>query len=133
MSLLERHPGRLPVQEILQAWRHGSVIRSWLIDLLANKHADEWGLDRVPPVVEDTGEVNWLLQDALRLDVPVTVIAQAVMQLVVSRDKRNDAARAIAMTRQGFGGHPYGRDEAIECERREARVGDFMDPRRPEE
>jgi 6-phosphogluconate dehydrogenase len=128
VALLERHPDGLPVQKILQAWRHGSVIRSWLVDLMANKHGDESGLDHVPPLVEDTGEVNWLLQDALRLEVPVPVIAQAVQQLVASRDQRGDAARAVAMMRRAFGGHPYGADEDIARERHESRVGDFKDP-----
>jgi len=104
------------------------VIRSWLVDLMANKHGDESGLDHVPPLVEDTGEVNWLLQDALRLEVPVPVIAQAVQQLVASRDQRGDAARAVAMMRRAFGGHPYGADEDIARERHESRVGDFKDP-----
>lgn len=128
VALLERHPAALPVQKILQAWRHGSVIRSWLIDLMASQHSHESGLDRVPPTVEDTGEVNWLLQDALRLEVPLPVIAQAVQQLVASRDERGDAARAVAMMRRAFGGHPYGPDEDIARERHESRVGDFADP-----
>lgn len=128
MALLQAHPQQLPVQEVLQAWRHGSVIRSWLVDLLASQHRGQAGLEPVPPLVEDTGEVNWLLQDALRLEVPVPVIAQAVQQLVASRDGRGDAARAVAMMRHGFGGHPYGRDESVARERHQGRVGDFADP-----
>lgn len=128
VALLQAHGGRLPVQDILQAWRRGSVIRSWLVDLMAERHAEDHGLEQVPPLVEDTGEVNWLLQDALRLEVPVPVIAQAVQQLVASRDSRGDAARAVAMMRRAFGGHPYGRDEAVARERHESRVGDFANP-----
>lgn len=128
VALLQAHGQGLPVQEILQAWRHGSVIRSWLIDLMADQHGEEHGLEQVPPLVEDTGEVNWLLQDALRLEVAVPVIAQSVQQLVASRDARGDAARAVAMMRRAFGGHPYGRDETVARERHESRVGDFADP-----
>lgn len=128
VALLQGHGDRLPIQEILQAWRHGSVIRSWLVDLMAEQHAGEHGLEQVPPLVEDTGEVNWLLQDALRLEVPIPVIAQAVQQLVASRDARGDAARAVAMMRRAFGGHPYGRDAAVARERHESRVGDFGNP-----
>lgn len=128
MALLQAHGERLPIQDILQAWRHGSVIRSWLVDLMAEQHAKEHGLEQAPPLVEDTGEVNWLLQDALRLEVPIPVIAQAVQQLVASRDVRGDAARAVAMMRHAFGGHPYGRDEVVARERHASRVGDFADP-----
>jgi 6-phosphogluconate dehydrogenase len=132
VALLERHPAKLPVAQILEAWRHGSVIRSWLVDLMATQHVKEGGLGNVPPFVEDTGEVNWLLQDALELEVPVPVIAQAVQQLVASRDKRDDAARAVAMMRHAFGGHPYGPDKAVARERHESRVGDFSDPSEPD-
>ena len=123
IDLLERHPARLAVPEILRCWRHGSVIRSWLVDLLEQAYRDESGLERIPPYVEDTGEVDWLVSDALHLEVPIPVIAQSVMQLFTSRDDRRLWARAIAMMRHGFGGHPYGADEAIRRERRRGRVG----------
>ena len=79
-------------------------------------------MDEMPPFVEDTGEVNWLVADALRMEVPIPVIAQAVMQLFASRDDGRNWARAIAMMRHGFGGHPYGADEAIRRLRRVGRV-----------
>lgn len=53
-------------------------------------------------------------------------MAQAVMQLLGSRDRDRIWARAVAMMRHGFGGHPYGRDDAIARERRTARVGDYF-------
>ncbi len=123
IDLLERHPAGLAVPDILRCWRHGSVIRSWLVDLLEQAYRDESGLERIPPYVEDTGEVDWLVSDALHLEVPIPVIAQSVMQLFTSRDDRRLWARAVAMMRHGFGGHPYGADEAIRRERRRGRVG----------
>ncbi len=69
--------------------------------------------------------MNWLVNDALHMEVPVPVISQAVMQLFTSRDERKNWARAIAMMRHGFGGHPYGADDAIVRERREGRSGDY--------
>ena len=66
--------------------------------------------------------MNWLLQDAMQLEVPIPVIAQSVMQLLASRDQKRYWARAIAMMRHRFGGHPYGRDESIIRERREGRI-----------
>lgn len=125
VDLLERYHDKLDVAEVLRCWRHGSVIRSWLIDLMETAYRAEDGLDGIPSYVEDTGEVSWLVGDALRMEVPVPVIAQSVMQLFASRDDRRSWARAIAMMRHGFGGHPFGPHEAEQRERREGRVGDF--------
>ena len=124
VALLERK-GDLPVREILECWCHGSVIRSWLIELMRDEYGRRRGLERVPAVVEDTGEVNWLIDDAMTFDVPIPVIAQSVMQLMVSRDRSRDWARAIAMMRHAFGGHPFGRDAAVASERATSRIGPF--------
>jgi 6-phosphogluconate dehydrogenase len=61
------------------------------------------------------------------MDVPAPVITQSVVQLIASRDNRRDWARAIAMMRHGFGGHPFGPDKGVERERRTGRVGGFPD------
>jgi 6-phosphogluconate dehydrogenase len=123
IDLLERYPQEVDIPGVLRCWRNGSVIRSWLIDLMEEAYRAEGGLERIPPYVEDTGEVNWLVSDALDLEVPVPVIAQSVMQLFASRDDKRLWARAIAMMRHGFGGHPYGADEAIRRVRETGRVG----------
>lgn len=68
---------------------------------------------KMPPYVEDTGEVNWLIEDALHMQVAIPVIALSVMQLVASRDDSKDWARAIALMRHEFGGHPFGADERV--------------------
>lgn len=126
VDLLTRYRESLPIADILESWRHGSVIRSWLVDLMAQRYRAEEGLAHVPPLVEDTGEVNWLVDDALHMEVPIPVISQAVMQLLSSRDEARYWARAIAMMRHGFGGHPYGRDPEVAGERRDGRVGGFI-------
>ena len=126
IDLLENYRDKLDIAEVLRCWRHGSVIRSWLIDLMEAAYRTEGGLEKIPAYVEDTGEVNWLVNDAIHMEVPVPVISQAIMQLFASRDERKFWARAIAMMRHGFGGHPYGTDQAIVRERREGRVGDFL-------
>ena len=126
IDLLENYRDKLDIPEVLRCWRHGSVIRSWLVDLMEAAYRAEGGLEKVQPYVEDTGEVNWLVNDAIRMEVPVPVISQAVMQLFISRDEKKHWARAIAMMRHGFGGHPYGKDQSIVRERREGRVGDFF-------
>ena len=126
VDLLEHYRDPLNIAEVLKCWRNGSVIRSWLIDLMETAYRNEKGLGKIPAFVEDTGEVNWLVNDALRMEVAIPVIAQSVMQLFESRDDKKNWARAIAMMRHGFGGHPYGSDQAIVRERREGRVGDFV-------
>jgi len=126
MDLLERYREKLNIADVLKCWRHGSVIRSWLIDLMEAQYRKEGGLEKIPYYVEDTGEVNWLVSDALRMEVSIPVISQAVMQLFTSRDDKKNWARAIAMMRNGFGGHAYGPSEPIKQERREGRVAGFV-------
>jgi 6-phosphogluconate dehydrogenase len=128
MALLEcyrANRSRIDVAEVLRCWCHGSVIRSWLVELMARSYREEGGLKKVPPYVEDTGEVNWLVGDAMQMEVAIPVIAQSVMQLFASRDDEQPWARAIAMMRHEFGGHPFGADESIARERREGRVGPY--------
>ncbi len=126
LDLLEKYRDAVNIPGTLSCWRHGSVIRSWLIDLIEAAYGAEGGLEKIPPYVEDTGEVNWLVNDALHMEVPIPVISQSVMQLLASRDERKNWARAIAMMRHGFGGHAYGRDQSVVRERQEGRIGDFL-------
>jgi 6-phosphogluconate dehydrogenase len=125
VSLLEQYREKLNIADVLHCWRNGSVIRSWLVDLMEEVYRAEGGIENIPSFVDDTGEVNWLVDDALTMEVSVPVIAESVMQLIASRDSKNYSARAIAMMRHGFGGHRYGRDESVERERRGGRVGPF--------
>ena len=127
-ELLNRYHEPLEVGRVLECWRKGTVIRSWLVDLLAEAYASDPGLRKPPTHIEDTGEVNWLVADALRMEAPVPVIAQSVMQLFGSRDEQKHWARAIIAMRHGFGGHPYGHEESLEKERRESRVGEIFRP-----
>ena len=125
MDLLQHYREPLDVAAILRCWRNGSVVRSWLIELMEEAYRAHGGMENVSAHVEDTGEVNWLVNDALQMEVPIPVISQAVMKLISSRDDQQYWARAIAMMRHGFGGHPYGPDEEIAQERQESRVGPF--------
>lgn len=118
MDLLSAYREELNFPAILKTWNNGSVIRSWLIELMAKVYDEKQGFNAVPSYIEDTGEVNWLVEDALRMEVPVPVIAQSVMQLFASRNTTRIADRAIAMMRHGFGGHPFGEDAGIQYERK---------------
>ncbi|MBI3277272.1 MAG: decarboxylating 6-phosphogluconate dehydrogenase [Chlamydiae bacterium] len=95
IDLLEHYRDQIDIADVLRCWRHGSVIRSWLVDLMEAAYRSDKGLEEIPPYVEDTGEVNWLVDDAMHMEVPVPVIAQAVMQLFSSRDHQKNWARAM--------------------------------------
>ena len=125
VDLLKHYHNSLDIAEIMRCWRNGSVIRSWLIDLMEQQYREQGGLDKIPAYIEDTGEVKWLVADALRMEISVPVISLAAMQLFASRDDTKNWAKSIAMMRHGFGGHPFGVNEAIVRERKEGRVGEI--------
>jgi 6-phosphogluconate dehydrogenase len=128
LDLLEKFDQDLPVADVLGCWRNGSVVRSWLVDLMHEQYVQRDGMESVPGYIEDTGEVNWLLGDAMRMEVPIPVIAQSIMQLFASRDSNREWAKAIAMMRHGFGGHPFGPKPELQEERQTSRVGDIWRP-----
>ncbi len=121
LSLLENGEFDYDLTKVLNNWAHGSVIRSWLIELLRDGLAKE-DLKGVPSHIEDTGEVNWLIADALLQETPIPVISQSVMELFKSRDNKKYAYKAISVMRHGFGGHPYGRNKYIRKERKNSRI-----------
>jgi 6-phosphogluconate dehydrogenase len=127
-DLLTHYHEPLRIGPVLECWGKGSVIRSWLVSLLTEAYNADPGLQQPSSFIEDTGEVNWLVADALRMEVPTPVIAQSVMQLFASRDERKTWAQAIVMMRHGFGDHPFGPEESIARERREGRVGEIFRP-----
>ncbi len=126
MDLLENYRNKLNIPDVLHAWRFGSVIRSWLIDLMEQAYRDKGGLENVPSYIDDTGEVSWLVGDAMRMEVPIPVIAQSVMQYMNTRDGRQNWARSIALLRNAFGQHAMGPDPAVKAERQTGRVGDWV-------
>jgi 6-phosphogluconate dehydrogenase len=116
-SLLTNSDFKLNLPEIFHNWNHGSVIRSWLIQLMEEGLKAQEGIGKVPSYIEDTGEVNWLVQYAINREVPIPVTALSVMELFKSRQKESDTYRAIALMRHGFGGHPFGPNDYIRGER----------------
>jgi 6-phosphogluconate dehydrogenase len=111
----------LDLEAIFENWSHGSVVRGWLIELMAQGLAER-SLESVEGYVEDTGEVNWLVELASQWEIPVPVMALSIMELFRSREMERNTYRAIAMTRHGFGGHPFGRDAHIAHERENSRI-----------
>jgi 6-phosphogluconate dehydrogenase len=96
---------QLPLGAIGELWRHGSVVRSWLLDLTADALRDPGALDRLAPVVADSGEGRWTVDEAVRQGTPAPVIAMALMARFDSQGKADTANRLLALMRQGFGGH----------------------------
>jgi 6-phosphogluconate dehydrogenase len=125
MALLANFREELNISDILLTWNNGSVIRSWLIELMKKLYDEKEGIN-VPSYIEDTGEVNWLVTDAMHMEVSIPVIAQSVMQLIASRDSEGVAAKSVAMMRNGFGGHPFGPNDYIKWERQNGRVGGYQ-------
>lgn len=122
VALMRNSDFKLDLSKIFKNWSNGSVIRGWLVELMEKGLRGKKELDEIPNYVEDTGEVNWLVQEAIEREIPIPVITQSVIELLKSRDSKNDPARAVAVMRHGFGGHPYGKDEYIAKERKISRL-----------
>lgn len=122
VELLCRSDFDLDLPDIFHVWSNGSVIRGWLVELMEKGLKDFASLKEVTDYVEDTGEVNWLVEEAIEKEIPVSIITQSVIELFRSRNKDSNAARAIAIMRHGFGGHPYGKSEYIAKERKTSRI-----------
>lgn len=93
------------LDEISEAWRHGSVVRSWLLDLTASALKDPVMMQTVAPVVTDSGEGRWTIDEAIRQGTPAPVIAMSVMSRFDSQGKADTTNRLLSLMRKGFGGH----------------------------
>ncbi len=96
----------LDLSRIAELWCHGSVVRSWLLDLVAAAYARDPGLEALTGYVEDSGEGRWTVQEALDRDVPAPVINLSLLMRLRSRQQDSYAAKVIAALRNEFGGHP---------------------------
>ncbi|SDZ02496.1 6-phosphogluconate dehydrogenase [Lysobacter sp. yr284] len=95
----------LDLHQIAQIWRHGSVVRSWLLDLSADALGKNPGLQGIAPFVEDSGEGRWTVAEAIDLDVSAPVITASLMERLRSREKDSFADKLLAAMRNEFGGH----------------------------
>jgi 6-phosphogluconate dehydrogenase len=95
----------LPLAEIAGAWCHGTVIRSWLLELTADVLKDRESLSSISATVADSGEGRWAAQEAIDLGIPTPVISAALMSRFSSQDGGDFADRLLAMLRNAFGGH----------------------------
>jgi 6-phosphogluconate dehydrogenase len=100
----------LDLEEIAELWRHGTVVRSWLLDLLARALKEDPGLEGIRGYVEDSGEGRWTVEQAIESAVPLHVITAALYARFASRQDESFAAKVNAALRNQFGGHAVRHD-----------------------
>lgn len=96
---------RLDLAAIAELWRHGSVVRSWLLDLTADFLKADQTLADIEPFVADSGEGRWTALEAVEQGVPTPVMSLALMMRFASQGRNDYANKLLAMMRKGFGGH----------------------------
>jgi 6-phosphogluconate dehydrogenase len=104
-SLPEEHRYQLKLDDIAEVWRRGSVISSWLLDLLARAMADDAALSNYVGYVQDSGEGRWTVQAALEEAVPADVLATSLFVRFRSRETHTFAEKVLSAMRHQFGGH----------------------------
>ncbi len=95
----------LDLQQISEIWQHGSVVRSWLLDLIADAFGDDKNLTALSDFVDDSGEGRWTVQDSIDLAVPTPVLTLALQMRFRSRQDPSFGGKILNAMRAGFGGH----------------------------
>jgi 6-phosphogluconate dehydrogenase len=105
-EIIEHSEFDVDLHELSGIWRYGSVVRSWLLELLHTAFEEHGNkLDDIAPYVEDSGEGRWTIHEAIAENVPAPVISAALFARFASRDEENFAAKVAAALRNQFGGH----------------------------
>jgi 6-phosphogluconate dehydrogenase len=104
-AILHDAPFPLDLRAISALWNHGSVVRSWLLELAERAFTADPGLRSLRGYVEDSGEGRWTVQEAIDRNVPAPVITLSLLQRLRSRQEENFGDKVIAALRQQFGGH----------------------------
>jgi 6-phosphogluconate dehydrogenase len=105
----------LDLPTIAGIWRYGSVVRSWLLELLVEAYRTDADLSQVGAYVEDSGEGRWTVQAAIEQNVPAPITALALFARFASRQDESYAAKVIAALRREFGGHAIKSEESLEA------------------
>ena len=95
----------IDVAQVSELWRHGSVVRSWLLELAARSLAQDSDLESIAGYVQDSGEGRWAIETALDNAVPTPTMALSLMARFSSRQDESFAAKVLAALRREFGGH----------------------------
>jgi 6-phosphogluconate dehydrogenase len=104
-DLMHESPYKIDLAAVAELWNHGSVVRSWLLELAARALADDRDLSTLTGHVDDSGEGRWTLQEGIERAVPLPVLAAALYTRFRSRNDNPFAERLLAALRQQFGGH----------------------------
>jgi 6-phosphogluconate dehydrogenase len=96
---------QLDLQQIGEIWRQGSVVRSWLLDLLVQGLHENPTLEGIGPSVSDSGEGRWTVAEAIALDVPAPIITLSLLERLRSRQENSLTYRLLSLMRNKFGGH----------------------------
>src|SRR3954454_6835813 len=104
-ELLQKTEHVTNVPQVIKSWREGTVIRSWLLDLLDRALDEDPALEGLRAYAEDTGEGRWTVEEAIKHAVPMNVIAASLFARFASREDEAPSLKAIAALRQQFGGH----------------------------
>ena len=106
MAIMERKSEfGLDLHQVAEIWRQGSVVRSWLLDLIAKALEENPALEGISPYVSDSGEGRWTVFDAIDEDVPAPVITLSLIERLRSRQTDSFADKILAVMRNQFGGH----------------------------
>jgi len=106
LAILEKKTEfKLELAQIAELWRHGSVVRSWLLDLCGDALKADAGLTSVGAKVADSGEGRWTVAEAIELGVPAPVITASLLERLRSRVENSFSDRLLSALRKGFGGH----------------------------
>ena len=100
----------LDLHQIAEIWRHGSVVRSWLLDLTSDALRKNPGMQGIAPYVADSGEGRWTVAEAIDLNVAAPVITQSLIARLRSRDDDSFSDKLLSAMRSEFGGHPVKRE-----------------------
>jgi 6-phosphogluconate dehydrogenase len=103
--LKRKEPFGLDLHQVARIWQRGSVVRSWLLDLIELTLAEDQDLKSVEGFVADSGEGRWTVAEAIELDVPAPIITSSLLMRLVSRQDESYAAKLLASLRNRFGGH----------------------------
>jgi len=103
--LKKKNEFALDMHQVSEIWRTGSVVRSWLLDLLSIALKENVEMAGIAPYVADSGEGRWTVAEAIDLDVPAPVITLSLLQRLTSRDTDSYADKLLAAMRNQFGGH----------------------------
>ncbi|MEU2001475.1 phosphogluconate dehydrogenase (NAD(+)-dependent, decarboxylating) [Rhodococcus sp. NPDC019627] len=113
-ELLAAEPRITAPDAVMGAWRQGTVVRSWLLDLLVAALRQDPGLSSISGYTEDSGEGRWTVEEAISHAVPVPVISAALFARFSSRQPDSPAMKAVSALRQQFGGHQVRSMEAVQ-------------------